>query len=127
MNAHFNQDPYFTNIDFNEDSAFAATVTDSGLCHVMNGPPIGNVFAPSERIGQLEAAFDLGLGLGLGRVANFTPAKIEGTGYIHQKSFWVDVGTRGVMSSCDRSSRIILPKFQSNQCQNKIWSAKVLK
>ena len=47
------QEPYFTSIDFKEDSDFAPTVTDSGLCHILNGPPIGAVFAPSERIGQL--------------------------------------------------------------------------
>ena len=88
----------------------------------MNGPPIGNVFAPSERIGQLEAAFDLGQGPG-GRVANFTPAKIEGTGYIHQKSFWVDVGARGVLaelfyqnfSRISARTRFGLPKSLSNR------------
>ena len=48
------QEPYFTNIDFKADSEFAPTVTDSGLCHVLNGPPIGAVFAKSERVGQLE-------------------------------------------------------------------------
>ena len=60
----------------------------------MNGPPIGDVFAPSDRISQLESAFDLGQ-------SNFTPAKIEGTGYIHQKSFWVDVGARQALISYD--------------------------
>ena len=48
------QEPYFTNIDFKANSEFAPTVTDSGLCHVLNGPPIGAVFAKSERVGQLE-------------------------------------------------------------------------
>ncbi len=48
------QEPYFTSIDFKADSDFAPTVTDSGLCHVLNGPPIGAVFANSERTGQLE-------------------------------------------------------------------------
>ena len=34
-----------------------------------------------------ESAFDLGRD-------NFTSATIEATGYIHHKSFWVDVGAR---------------------------------
>ena len=71
----FFQEPYFTKVDFKADSDFAPTVTDSGLCHVMNGPPIGAVFAKSERVGQLEGRNSKDI-LGTSRILKLVPNQV---------------------------------------------------
>ena len=62
-------------------------MTDAGLCHVLNGNSIGNTYVPTERIEKLNGAFGSGDG-------HFQPTKIRGTGYLHQRTFWLDVGIR---------------------------------
>ena len=83
----FLQVPHLTAIDFKQNSEFLPTLTDAGLCHVLNGNSIGNTYVRTERIEKLNAAFGSGEG-------NFQPTKINGTGYLNQKTFWLDVGIR---------------------------------
>ena len=61
-------------------------LTDTGLCHVYNGNNIGQTFVNMGRNQELMNSF--------GNHGYFKPAKINGTGFRRQKTFWFDVGTR---------------------------------
>ena len=62
-------------------------LTDAGLCHVLNGNSIGNTYVPTERIEKLNTAFGSGND-------HFEPSKINGTGFLNLRTFWLDVGIR---------------------------------
>ena len=63
------------------------TLTDAGLCHVLDGNSFGNTYVPTERIVELNSA--LGSENGTRQ-----PNKINGTGFLNQRTYWLDVGIR---------------------------------
>ena len=74
-------------MDFKENSEFLPTLTDAGLCHALDSNSFGNTFVQTERIVELNSA------LGSGN-DNLKPNKINGTGYLNQRTYWLDVGIR---------------------------------
>ena len=62
-------------------------LTDAGLCHVYNGNSISQTFVNVGRNQYLKQSFELNAG-------EFHPAKIIGTGFQNQETFWFDVGIR---------------------------------
>ena len=62
-------------------------LTDAGLCHVYNGNSISQSFVNVGRNQYLQQSFEQNAG-------EFHPAKINGTGFQNQETFWFDVGIR---------------------------------
>ena len=62
-------------------------LTDTGLCHVYNGNSISQSFVNVGRNLYLQQSFEQNAG-------EFHPAKINGTGFQNQETFWFDVGIR---------------------------------
>ena len=62
-------------------------LTDVGLCHVYNGNSISQSFVTVGRNLYLQQSFEQNSG-------EFHPAKINGTGFQNQETFWFDVGIR---------------------------------
>ena len=62
-------------------------LTDAGLCHVYNGNSISQTFVNAGRNQYLKQSFEQNSG-------EFHPAKINGTGFQNQETFWFDVGIR---------------------------------
>ena len=62
-------------------------ITDAGLCHVYNGNTISQTFADAGRNQDLKESFEY-------NTTTIKPAKINGTGFQKQKTFWFDVGFR---------------------------------
>ena len=76
-------------MDFKENSEFMLTLTDAGLCHVLDGNSLGNTYVPTERIIELNSALGSENG-------TLQPNKINGTGFLNQRTYWLDVGIRFV-------------------------------
>ena len=62
-------------------------LTDTGLCHVYNGNSISQTFVGSGRNYDLKQSFEQD-------VVDFSPVKINGSGFQNRKTFWFDVGAR---------------------------------
>ena len=88
LSNHFSlQLPHLSTIDIDKNSEFMPILTDSGLCHVLNGLSITGTYSPTERIKQLDDAFSFG--------DNFQLLKnISGSGFLNQRTFWLDVGEK---------------------------------
>ena len=65
------------------------TLTDAGLCHALDSNSFGNTFVPTERIVELNSTLGSG-------IDNLQPNKINGTGFLNQRTYWLDVGIRFV-------------------------------
>ena len=82
------QEPYFSPIDLSglHENDFHASLTDSGLCMVYNGNALRETYSPGKRVDELSDAFD--------RRGTAESIKIEGTGRIFEKVFWINVADR---------------------------------
>ena len=80
------QIPQLTPVELGQVNELKPTVTDTGFCHVYNGNSIGQTFVNKGRNQELKKSF--------GTDGDFKPAKINGTGFRKQKTFWFDVGIR---------------------------------
>ena len=81
------QEPHFTNMDLSGKYKFRASLTDGGICQVLNGNSIGATYTSNKRIDVLMEGLD-------GRTDDVEPDMIEGTGKLFRKTFWFDVGER---------------------------------
>ena len=82
------QEPYFSPVDLSglHESDFHTSLTDSGVCMVYNGNTLKGTYRPSKRVDELSEAFD--------RRGTTQSKKIEGTGRIFEKVFWINVQDR---------------------------------
>ena len=82
------QEPYFSPVDLSglHESDFHASLTDSGVCMVYNGNALKGTYRSSKRVDELSEAFD--------RRGTTESKKIEGTGRIFEKVFWINVQDR---------------------------------
>ena len=68
---------------------FHIAVTDVGLCQVYNGEAMRSTFTTTSRIEELAAALD--------KRDHVMPRRINGSGRIYEKTFWLDIGDRYII------------------------------
>ena len=81
------QDAHFSNLDLNKEYEFNTALTDGGICHVYGGNSLESTFSEQDRITTFHKNIDP-------RVGPILPLKIEGTGQLFRKIFWLDVAER---------------------------------
>ena len=81
------QVPHFTSMDLSGEYEFRASLTDAGICQVLNGNSMDATFSSSPRVDVLKSSLDA-------RTKDVEPKKIHGTGKLFRKTFWLDVGER---------------------------------
>ena len=74
-------------MDLNKGHEYQSALTDGGICHVYDGNSLEATYSPNDRIDIFHKNLDA-------RVGSITPKKIEGTGQLFRKTFWLDVGER---------------------------------
>ena len=82
------QKPYFSPVDLSgvHEGDFHAALTDSGVCMVYNGNTMEGTYKSSTKVKELSDAFD--------KRDTIDPKKIEGTGRIFEKVFWLNLQDR---------------------------------
>ena len=82
------QKPYFSPVDLSgvHEQDFHAALTDSGVCMVYNGNTMHGTYKSSTKVKELSDAFD--------KRDTIDPKKIEGTGRIFEKVFWLNLQDR---------------------------------
>ncbi len=68
------------------DDLFFPALTDDGVCEVYNGDSIRSTYAGGFKADQLANVLD--------SRASVQPFKIDGTGKVSRKSFWLNVADR---------------------------------
>ena len=81
------QDAHFSNLDLNKEYEFHTALTDGGICHVYGGNSLESTFSEQDRVTTFHKNIDP-------RVGPILPSKIEGTGQLFRKMFWLDVAER---------------------------------
>ena len=84
------QKPYISPVDFSgtHEGEFHAALTDSGICMVYNGNTLEGTYSSSKKVKELSEAFD--------KRDTIEPKKIDGSGRIFEKVFWLNLEDRYV-------------------------------
>ncbi len=82
--------PYLRPVDISgKQEDFSSALTDNGVCVVYNGNSLTSTYRDSARVADLAAAID-----SRGKVV---PKKINGTGHMYEKTFWLNLADRSEM------------------------------
>ena len=86
------KEPYFAPVDLDHTNIdFNPSITEAGVCQVYNGDSMHSLFKKTPRMNDLENVIDV-------RNTEIIPQRINGTGKISQKTFWLDASNKYMAS-----------------------------